>query len=98
MRAFGPRFKQAVTNLLALPSDAILDVSRLTCVDGSEVVVENVVALIHVGQKEIQLDLGNMVLHLVGDDFEVTLVAGNEVHMRGQVTEVRYIRQGGNPA
>lgn len=95
MRTWSPRFKRAVTNWLALPQDALLDVSRLTCIDGSEVVVENVAALEHVSASAIRLRLENIILELQGQNFEVTLVAGQEIHIRGTIKTITYIRSEG---
>lgn len=95
MRTWSPRIKRAVTNWLALPQDALLDASRVTCIDGSEVVVENVIALEQVSATDIQLRLDNVVLKLHGDNFEVTLVAGQEIHIRGRIGQISYIRSEG---
>lgn len=95
MRTWSPRIKRTITNWLALPQDTLLDVSRLTCIDGSEVVVENVVALEHVSASDIRLRLENVVLELHGHHFEVSLVAGQEVHIQGIVQQISYIRAGG---
>jgi len=96
MRTWSPRIKRAVTNWLALPQDALLDVSRFTCIGGTDVVVENVVSLQHVSAEEIRFELNNAILEVVGKDFEVTLVAGQEVHVRGIVEQITFTRPEGN--
>lgn len=95
MRSWSPRIKRAVTNWLALPQDALLDVSRFTCIGGTDVVVESVIALQHVSAGAIRLELHNAILEVVGKDFEVTLVAGQEVHVRGIVEQITFTRPEG---
>lgn len=92
MRNWKRRLQRAATDLLSLPPDALLDVSRLTCVDGAEIVVENAVSLLHVSQTAVEVDLGKMRLELVGQDFIVTLVSGREIHVQGAVERIVYHR------
>ena len=98
MSTWSPRIKRAVTNWLALPEDVLLDVSRVTCVDGRELVIENVSSLVHVGSSQVRLQMADMVIDIAGADFEVTLVAGKEVHVRGTVHQVTYVRSPGGHA
>jgi sporulation protein YqfC len=83
-----------MTNTFAIP-DMVSDAPRVTCLDAREVVVENVVGLLHVGTDEIRLDLGNLHLTLWGRDFEVNLVSGKEVHLTGDIVRMEFRRQGG---
>ncbi|GMA60019.1 hypothetical protein NZD89_10620 [Alicyclobacillus fastidiosus] len=94
MPGWKSRLKQSATEMLKLPPDALLDVSRVTCVDGKNVVVENARRLLKVESEEVTLDLGDHILALHGHDFEIILVTDREVHVTGQVTRLEYIAHG----
>ncbi|WAH38545.1 YabP/YqfC family sporulation protein [Alicyclobacillus dauci] len=94
MPGWKARLKQSATEMLKLPPDALLDVSRVTCVDGKNVVVENARGLLKVEGEEVTLNLGNEVLAIHGQDFEVTLVTDREVHITGKVMRLEYVRSG----
>lgn len=97
MPSWRRRLQNAATNMLALPPDAVSDAPRLTCVDGREIVIENVVELLHVNATEVRLNLGANQVVLQGHDFTVNLVAGREVHLTGQVDAILFHRAGGAP-
>src|ERR1700730_1177812 len=93
MRSWKYRLQRAATDWLSLPSDAILNVARLTCVDAAEVVVENATALLKVTETDVEIDLQNMILRLHGSDFVVNLVSSGEIHIRGIVDRIAYQRK-----
>lgn len=95
MRTWKQRLRKSATEWLALPPDALLEVSRLTCVDGGRVVIENVVNLIRVEETIVEMDLGKFDLILTGHGFSVSLVARGEVHVEGEVHQISYSRHGG---
>jgi sporulation protein YqfC len=95
MRSWKNRLQRAATDWLSLPSDALLDVGRLTCVNGSEVIVENAVSLLRVSETDVEIDLGNTMLSLHGAGFIVSLVASREIHVHGAVHDIVYHRKQG---
>ncbi len=94
MRRWKRRLQQAATDWLSLPPDTMSGVSRLTCLGGEQVIVENVVGLLHVSDARVEVDLQNSRLTLLGRDFVVTLVSVGEVHVRGLVQQITYHAKG----
>ncbi|MFD1677809.1 YabP/YqfC family sporulation protein [Alicyclobacillus fodiniaquatilis] len=88
------RLKQSAADMLKLPPDALLDVPRITCVDGKNVVVENAGGLLKVEAEQVLLNLGKEILIIRGRDFEVTLVTEREVHLSGAVNQIEFVRDG----
>lgn len=95
MSSWKHRLQRAATDWLSLPSDALLNVARLTCVDGAEVVVENATALLKVTETDVEIDLKETILRLHGTDFVVNLVSSGEIHVRGIVDRIVYQRKQG---
>lgn len=92
MRAMNKqRLKRRAAKFLALPPDALLDVPRVTCTNGVDVVVENVHSLIRVAEQEVVVDLRETHLVVEGQSFEVTLITDREVHIHGQVQALRFV-------
>ncbi|WP_206917412.1 YabP/YqfC family sporulation protein [Alicyclobacillus suci] len=94
MPGWKSRLKQSATEFLKLPPDALLEVSRVTCVDGKNVVVENARRLLKVENTKVTLDLGEQILTIHGQDFEIILVTDKEVHVTGQVASLEYTAHG----
>lgn len=90
MSGWKSQVKKRATEMLKLPPDALLNVSRVTCVDGKTVVVENAQGLMKVEQNCVVLSLGARTLQIHGGDFEVTLVTEREVHIKGRVEHIDY--------
>jgi len=95
MRSLNNKIKRAATNWLALPSDALFDVTRVTCVNAKEVVIEHVESLLHVSNQTVEVHLGAQILTVRGNGFEVTLISGREVHLQGEVASLEYRTAGG---
>jgi len=95
MRTWKQKLVHTATEWLALPPDALSDVSRVACLDGKEVIVENVKSLNRVAETVVEIDLGALTVTIHGRDFEVSLVTGHEVHIQGVVEQVVYTRRGG---
>ncbi|MDQ0190477.1 hypothetical protein JI721_13825 [Alicyclobacillus cycloheptanicus] len=94
MRAFGKRIKQTASELFSLPPDTLLDIPRLSCLNAEEVVIEHMVALEHVSDTELVVNLGEQTVLIQGRDFVVTLLTSQEIHMKGQVDSITYQRHG----
>lgn len=97
MRTLKHRLKRQAAEWLALPPDTLLDVPRVTCTNGTDVIVENVRKLVRVAEDEVELNLDDAVLHVQGSAFEVTLVTDREVHIHGMVNSIVYNRAEGRP-
>ena len=96
MPSWTQRIRRVAADLLSLPPDAVNDtVSRLTCVDGKDVIVENLRSLLRVSETTVEIDLDDRVLLLHGTDFVVTLIAEREAHVTGDVDQITYLRKGG---
>jgi sporulation protein YqfC len=91
MRSWKDRLRRATTEWLSLPPDALLDVSRLTCIDGTELVIENAVSLVKVSETEVDIEMTRSLVRLQGQSFIVTLVAEREIHVQGQVSQITYL-------
>lgn len=89
------RLQQAAADLLALPPDSMMDVPRVTCIGGQELVVEHVVSLLRVSPEQISANLGEQVLNVYGQSFDVPLVSDGEVHVRGVIERIEFVRRGG---
>lgn len=94
MPTWKQKLKRTATEFLALPPDALLDVSRVACLDGKEVVIENVKSLKRVADTEVEVDLGELAITIYGRNFEVSLLTASEVHVHGIVNQLVYHRRG----
>lgn len=93
MPAWKHRFKQAATDWLNLPPDAVDDISRVTVLGGREVIVEHIAALLRVDSDLIEIDLGKQGLRIIGTAFEVNLASKAEVHLTGDIKQVLYVNR-----
>lgn len=93
MPAWNRRLKKAASEWLSLPPDAMENMSRVTVLDGREVIVEHISGLVHVDECLIEIDLGQTGLRIVGDAFEVNLASNEEVHLTGRIQELQYVRK-----
>ena len=91
MRTWKQQLKKTATNFLSLPPDALLGVSRISCTEGKDVVVENVHTLERVDAGEVILNMESYKLRICGEQFEVVLVTDHEVHISGQVSSIEYL-------
>jgi sporulation protein YqfC len=90
MRKWRQKIRRTATEWLSLPPDALLDVSRLTCIDGGQVVVENMKALLSVSETAVEVELQNQKLLLQGENFVITMLAEGELHLQGTVSQISY--------
>ncbi len=93
MPAWNRRLKKAASEWLSLPPDAMETITRVTILDGREVIVEHIAGLIHVDERLIEIDLGHAGLRIVGEAFEVNLASDAEVHLSGQIAQLQYVRR-----
>lgn len=88
------QWKQLAAEWLSLPPDALQNVSRVTCLNGQEVIVENIESLLRVSDTQVDIDVGHAILHVQGQAFVVTLASTTEVHLRGSVRSISYSVRG----
>lgn len=87
-------WKRIAAEWLALPPDALEQISRVTCLNGQEVIVENIEALTRVSGQVVEIDVGHAVLEVTGKSFVVTLASKREVHLQGEVESITYRPKG----
>ncbi|QSO52645.1 hypothetical protein JZ785_01510 [Alicyclobacillus curvatus] len=95
MSSWKQRLSHRATEWLGLPPDALLDVSRVTCLDGHKVIVENAVELLRVSGSLIEVELTGQRLTIEGQEFVVTMVMSREIHIEGIVHSMTYQTVGG---
>ncbi len=95
MSSWKQRLSQATTDWLGLPPDALLNVARVTCLDGRKVIVENATELVRVAENLIEIELPSQRLMIEGRDFVVTMVMSREIHVEGEVHRLTYQPVGG---
>jgi sporulation protein YqfC len=95
MRNWRKAWKHKASEWLSLPPDTVAGVPRVLLLADQQVVMENIVGLERVGEREIVVDLGSARLQLEGEGFEVTFAVAGEVHVNGRVERLTYLRQKG---
>lgn len=95
MAGWKRRFQRATTEFLRLPPDALLDVSRVTCLGAEKIVIENAVELLHVSDRQIEVTLSEQHVTIEGSNFIVSFISNREVHIEGDVEQIRYHRRDG---
>ncbi|WP_067931053.1 YabP/YqfC family sporulation protein [Alicyclobacillus kakegawensis] len=96
MRKLRKAWKRRASEWLSLPPATMAGVPRVLIVADEQVVMENIVGLERVDESEIVVDIGEAHVRLAGEGFEVTLAVSGEIHVRGRVHHIEFIRRRGN--
>lgn len=96
MSSWKERLSHSATEWLGLPPDALQNVSRVTCLGGREVIIENAVELIRVSDVLVEVLLTSQRLIIEGSGFVVKMVMSQEIHLDGQIEKMTYITAGGS--
>jgi|GEM_PF-771211 len=94
MPARNRRWKRIAAQWFSLPPDTFTDISRVTCLHGEQVIVENIKGLLRVSEQLVEMDVGHAVLAVTGRDFVVTLASHTEVQLEGKVESLTYRSKG----
>jgi len=80
-----------LTNYLALPSDVILELPRITMIGQIHVYIENHQGLAVYSDKEIKLKTSKGYIQITGSSFVLKMMLPEEILVEGTIEEVKFI-------
>lgn len=80
-----------LTNHLALPSDVVLELPRITMIGQVHVYIENHQGLAVYSDNEIRLKTNKGYIQIIGSSFVLKLMLPEEILVEGNVQEVKFI-------
>jgi sporulation protein YqfC len=83
--------KKALTELLKLPKEIILDFPLLTIVGNEEVLIENYRGLIEYTEEKIRLNSSCGVIKISGKKLEVKQITDENLKIAGIITGVEFL-------
>lgn len=82
---------QRVGAMLDIPSDITADVARVTILGKTELSVENHGGIIEYSGELLRLRINGGELRISGRELMLTLIAVEEVRVKGHITAVQYV-------
>ncbi|MEW9675804.1 sporulation protein YqfC [Lentibacillus sp. L22] len=80
-----------LTNHLALPSDVILELPRITMIGQIHVYIENHQGLAVYSENELKLKTNKGYIQILGSSFVLKMMLPEEILVEGTIEEVKFI-------
>ncbi|PAV29027.1 sporulation protein YqfC [Virgibacillus profundi] len=90
MRKFHQRFKPWLIKYLALPSDVILELPRITIIGQLHVYIENHQGLEKYSDSELKLKTNKGYIEIIGSSFVLKMMLPEEILLEGTIQEVKF--------
>lgn len=91
MKGVQQRFKTLLIKYLALPSDVILELPRITMIGQLHAYIENHKGLVHYSDTELRLKVHKGYLQILGNGFVFKTMLPEEILLEGKILEVKFL-------
>ncbi|MDY0408479.1 sporulation protein YqfC [Virgibacillus soli] len=91
MKKFQQRLRPLFVKYFALPSDAILELPRITAIGQIHVYIENHKGLITFTDTELRLKSTKGYIQIKGKGFVLKMMLPEEILLEGTVSEIKFI-------
>ncbi|WP_188453620.1 sporulation protein YqfC [Virgibacillus oceani] len=91
MKSLHQRIGPWLTKYLALPSDVILELPRITMIGQIHVYIENHQGLVTYSETELKLKTKKGFIQILGSSFVLKTMLPEEILLEGTITEVKFL-------
>ncbi|GGN54626.1 MULTISPECIES: sporulation protein YqfC [Oceanobacillus] len=91
MKKWHLKFRNLMVNYLALPSDILLELPRLTIIGNFHLYIENHKGLETYSETELKLKTTNGYVQILGTSFVLKQMLPEEILLEGEIEEIKYI-------
>ncbi|MFC4558854.1 sporulation protein YqfC [Virgibacillus kekensis] len=91
MKKWQQRIGPWLTKYLALPSDVMLELPRITMIGQIHVYIENHKGLIVYSDKELKLRTNKGYVQILGSSFVLKMMLPEEILLEGSIREVKFL-------
>ncbi|MEI3596646.1 MULTISPECIES: sporulation protein YqfC [unclassified Oceanobacillus] len=91
MKKWHLKFRNLMVNYLALPSDILLELPRLTMIGNFHLYIENHKGLETYSETELKLKTTNGYVQILGTSFVLKQMLPEEILLEGEIEEIKYI-------
>lgn len=81
---------QRLAQILEVPADAVLDISRLTMLGNEQLLIENHRGIVEYTPCFIRINLNAAVLQITGSDMVLGNLQADQILIEGRVEAIRY--------
>ncbi|RDW19231.1 sporulation protein YqfC [Oceanobacillus arenosus] len=91
MSKWQQRVRTLMVNYLALPSDVILELPRITIIGQIHVYIENHLGLATYSDTELKLKMKQGFVQIKGSSFVIKMMLPEEILLEGNITDVTFL-------
>jgi sporulation protein YqfC len=91
MKKWHLRLRKLMVNYLALPSDILLELPRLTMIGNFHLYIENHKGLETYSETELKLKTTNGYIQILGTAFVLKEMLPDEILLEGEIKEIHYL-------
>ncbi|PWU68482.1 MULTISPECIES: sporulation protein YqfC [Gracilibacillus] len=93
MRQWKDKLSRFVTKTFDLPSEVMLELPRITMIGSIHAYIENHQGLIIFQSNELLLKVHNGFIKIIGSDFVLKMMVGQEILLEGKITDVTFQKE-----
>jgi sporulation protein YqfC len=91
MSKWQQRVRMLMVNYLALPSDVILELPRITIIGQIHVYIENHLGLATYSDTVLKLKMKQGFVQITGTSFVIKMMLPEEILLEGSITDVKFL-------
>ena len=85
---------EKIIKKLDIPEDVVFDIPRMIMMSNTEIRIENYKSILEYETDKISLSAKNMMIELLGNDFNISLITDEEISVTGTILSVNFSKLG----
>lgn len=84
-------FKERLTEVLELPKEVVLNVSKITMIGNSSFLIENYKGIIEYGNNRIRINTGKGLMKIQGDGLSIREITSENIIIVGKISSLEFM-------
>lgn len=84
------KIKEKITDVLELPKEVVLNISKITIIGNQELIIENYKGVIEYSSTLIRINTGNCLVKITGKSLCIEEITSEDIKISGQVSTLEF--------
>lgn len=85
------KIREKITDILELPKEVVLNISKMTMIGNQEILIENYKGVVEYSTTLIRINTGNHLLKITGKNLSINEITSEDIKISGLISSLEFL-------